>query len=166
MTTYRNVKKACASLALVAALVPAMVACGDDAKNDPWASLPTKNGVGRIELGEAAPPAAPGNNLYLQRAVIDPGTALPRHFHEGTQVARVEAGVLTYNIVSGNALVTRADGSSEVVQGPATVKLATGDGVTETPELVHYGANDGKERVVITLAALLKTGAPMATSTS
>ena len=43
------------------------------------------------------------------------------------------------------------------------MSLAAGDGVVETRDLIHYGANDGDERVVITLAALLRSGAPLST---
>jgi hypothetical protein len=71
--------------------------------------------------------------------------------------------VLTYNIVSGTASVTRADGSTEVATGPTTIRLRPGDSVAEVSTVIHYGANKGTKQVVILLAALLAEGAPLAT---
>jgi quercetin dioxygenase-like cupin family protein len=114
-------------------------------------------------LGKAQPANAPGQELYLQRVTIAPGAKLAQHFHQGTQVARVVAGVLTYDVVSGHALVTHANGTSETVDAPATIKLRPGESLVETQGLVHYGSNAGKKPVVIELAALLQEGAPLAT---
>jgi hypothetical protein len=121
-------------------------------------------GVTRVRLGQVSPENAPGQVLYLERVTIAPGAKLAEHFHEGTQVARVVSGVLTYNIVSGTAVVTRADGSTEEASGPRAVRLGAGETVAETRGLVHFGANDGSRPVVIELAALLSAGAPLATS--
>jgi hypothetical protein len=123
----------------------------------------TGNGVTRIPLGEANPANAPGQTMYLQQVTIAPHAKLPEHFHQGTQVARVISGVLTYNIVSGTAAVTRASGKTEDVSGPNTVLLQPGDALVETSSLVHFGANDTDRPVVIELAALLQQGAPLAT---
>jgi hypothetical protein len=120
-------------------------------------------GATRTPLGEAAPANAPGQMLYLQQVTIAPHAELPEHFHQGTQVARVVSGTLTYNIVSGTAAVSRANGRTEDVDGPNTVLLQPGDSLVETPSLVHYGANDTSAPVVIELAALLEQGAPLAT---
>jgi hypothetical protein len=75
----------------------------------------------------------------------------------------VRSGVLTYDIVSGTAVVTRANGKSEEVTGPAKIRLRRGDAITETASLVHFGSNRGKKPVVIFLAALLAEDAPLAT---
>jgi hypothetical protein len=123
----------------------------------------SSNGITRTELGSALPANAPGQELYLQRVTIAPGATLPEHFHEGTQVARVVAGVLTYDIASGEATVARADGTQQTVRAPATIKLRRGDGLVETQGLVHHGSNAGKRPVVIELAALLQQGAPLST---
>jgi hypothetical protein len=101
--------------------------------------------------------------LYLQRVTIAPGAKLVGHFHQGTQVARVVAGVLTYDIASGSATVTHANGKSETIAAPATIKLRPGESLVETQGLVHHGSNAGKKPVVIELAALLQSGAPLAT---
>jgi quercetin dioxygenase-like cupin family protein len=123
----------------------------------------TANGVTRTPLGEAAPDDAPGQRLYLQQVVIAPHAKLAEHFHQGSQVARVTSGVLTYNIVSGSATVTRAGGRTETVAGPTTVLLHPGDALVETSSLIHFGSNTTEKPVVILLAALLEQGAPLAT---
>ena len=125
----------------------------------------SKDGITRTILGVVDPPNAKGQTLYLQRVEIDPGAQLVEHFHDGAQVARVESGTLTYNIVSGDAPVVRADGSKETFTGPTVVTLAPGDTVTETAQLVHFGANKGTEKVVIVASTLLKSGAGLATPT-
>ncbi len=121
------------------------------------------SGVTRTPFGEATPANAPGQKLYLQQVTIAPHAKLAEHFHQGTQVARVVSGTLTYNIVSGTAAVTRANGQAENATGPTTVLLQPGDSLVETASLVHFGANDTAMPVVIELAALLEQGAPLAT---
>lgn len=123
----------------------------------------SRNGITRTELGSARPANGPGQELYLQRVTIAPGATLPEHFHQGTQVAHVVAGVLTYDIASGAAMVTRANGAQQTVSAPATIKLRRGDGLVETQGLVHHGSNAGRKPVVIELAALLQEGAPLST---
>lgn len=155
---------------LAAALVIAVVLLGatialvagvgeDDAGN----AAPAADGVTRRALGRADPANAPGQRLYLEEVTIAPGTRLGDHFHEGTQVAQVVSGVLTYNIVSGTATVNRANGEIQEASGPGQVLLAAGDTVTEAAGLVHFGANDTDRPVVIVLAALLAEEAPLAT---
>jgi hypothetical protein len=122
-----------------------------------------KTSVQRKVYGQTAPPNAPGQQLYLQQVVVDPGAKLPEHFHEGTQLATIRAGVLTYNVVSGSAVVTRANGSTDTYTGPKVLTLRRGDVLVEDESLVHYGSNKGKQRVVIEVAALLRDGAPLST---
>jgi len=123
----------------------------------------SSNGITRTELAQAAPTNAPGQQLYLQEVRIAPGAKLPVHLHEGTQVASIRSGVLSYDIVSGSASVTRADGEVEELTGPTTIRLRRGDAITETATLVHFGANKTKKPVVVLVAALLLQGAPLAT---
>ena len=122
-----------------------------------------KEPIRRTVYGTTEPQNAPGQSMTLQRVEVDPGAALPEHFHEGTQLATISAGVLTYNVVSGSVVVFRKDASTETVSGPAVVKLRAGDSIAENEALVHYGANKGKKKVVIEVAALLTDGAPLAT---
>ena len=117
----------------------------------------------REELGEAQPLNAPGQTMYLQRVTIPAGAKLAEHFHQGTQVARVVKGVLTYDVLSGTVLITRRDGTTESIAGPATTKIRAGESLVEVESLAHAGSNAGKRPVVIELAALLATGAPLAT---
>jgi quercetin dioxygenase-like cupin family protein len=126
------------------------------------ASGPTQP-VTRIILGRIEPANAPGQSLTLQRVVIAPGAKLAEHFHEGTQLATIRAGVLTYHVVSGTVTVTRADGAARTVTGPSSVKLRKGDTIVETESLVHYGANDTSRKVVIDLTALLHVDAELST---
>jgi hypothetical protein len=122
-----------------------------------------KEPVRRKVYGQTSPLNAPGQELYLQQVVVDPGGTLPEHFHQGTQLAVIRAGVLTYNVVSGTALVTRANGSTDEHTGPKVVRLRKGDVLVEDESLVHYGSNRGKTPLVLELAALLRDGAPLAT---
>jgi quercetin dioxygenase-like cupin family protein len=127
------------------------------------ANTTSANGITRTALGETDPANSPGQELYLQRVTIAPGAKLATHFHQGTQVATIVSGVLTYEVVSGTATVTRAGGRTTAVTGPRTVLLRRGDGVVEREGMVHQGSNAGKRPVVIELAALLQQGAPLAT---
>jgi quercetin dioxygenase-like cupin family protein len=156
-------------LAVVAAVLVLALALKEDSGDNHVASTSVTtvkaagSGVTRTPLGEAAPANAPGQTMYLQQVTIAAHAKLPEHFHQGTQVARVIAGTLTYNIVSGTAAVTRAGGMTEDVAGPNKVLLHPGDSLVETSSLVHFGANDTDKPVVIELAALLENGAPLAT---
>jgi Cupin domain len=143
-------------ITILAALTTAALAA-------PAAGAAEKEPVRRTVYGQAAPANAPGQQLYLQQVVVEPGGKLPEHFHEGTQLATIRAGVLTYNVVSGTAVVTRANGSTEQYKGPKVVRLRTGDVLVEDESLAHYGSNKGKKPVVLELAALLRDGAPLST---
>jgi hypothetical protein len=65
---------------------------------------------------------------------IAPGATLPEHLHEGTRVAHIVAGVLTYDVVSGQATVTHSNGKTQTVTAPATIKLRRGDDLVETSD--------------------------------
>jgi Cupin domain len=119
--------------------------------------------VTRSVYGKTAPDNAPGQEMYLQEVVIAPGGKLPEHYHEGTQLATIRSGVLTYNVVTGTAVVTRANGETVSVKGKGVVTLRKGDTLVEAQSLVHHGSNKGKVPVVILLAALLHEGAPLST---
>jgi hypothetical protein len=123
-----------------------------------------KEPIRRVVYGTTEPQNSPGQSLIMQTVEVDPGAALPEHFHEGTQLATIKAGVLTYKVVSGSVLVMHRDGSTETVAGPGEVKLRVGDTIAENEALVHYGANEGKKTVVIDVAALLRDGAPLSTA--
>ncbi|MFP5388532.1 MAG: hypothetical protein ACLGG5_04455 [Thermoleophilia bacterium] len=111
---------------------------------------------------------APGRTLVLSRVVVQPGAKLALHHHLGTQVAHIQAGVLTYSVRSGSVVVR----SGESDQQPQTVRtiaagqtgrIAAGQWIVEQPSDIHQAANRGSTPVVIYLATLLKKGAPPAT---
>lgn len=129
----------------------------------PVGDVVEKDGITREVLASVAPPNAPGTALYLTRVRIAPGSPLPEHFHDGTQVARVVSGVLTYEVVRGVAAVIRADGSRDDYAGPATVKLRPGDVVTELPGMIHRGRNATRKPVVTETTALLDATAGLST---
>ena len=120
--------------------------------------------IRRVVYGTTQPQNAPGQSMTLQQVEIDPGAKLPEHFHEGTQLATIKAGVLTYEVVSGSVTVLRKDGTTETLGAPNTLKLRVGDTLVENEALVHYGANNGDKKVVLDVAALLRDGAPLATT--
>jgi hypothetical protein len=148
---------------LLAGTVLLLAACTVGLAADVAGAASDKEPIQRIVYGQTTANNAPGQELYLQKVVIAPGAKLAEHFHEGTQLATVRAGVLTYNIVSGEAVVTRPGGEPKTVAGPSVVTLRTGDTLVESSSLVHYGSNRGKRPVVIELATLLRIGAPLST---
>jgi quercetin dioxygenase-like cupin family protein len=160
--TVRSKRLALLVVVLAVILGSITVVAVRSGSDDP--ATPAGSGVTRTQLGRTDPANAPGHTLYLEQVTIAPGVKLPEHFHQGTQVARVVSGVLTYNVISGTVTVTRADGRTEEASGPKEVRVGPGESVTETAGLVHFGANDGKRPVVIELAALLEQGAPLATT--
>jgi quercetin dioxygenase-like cupin family protein len=167
-TTGRRHRGAIGVLLVGVAISTLLIGCGsgDGGVTSSSAAVATVDDatpVVRTRLGQVDPESAPGQTMYLEEVVIAPGARLATHFHEGTQVARVISGRLTYNIVSGPVTLLRS-GGEEIVEGPAVVTLEAGEGVVETSAVTHFGANDGSEPVVIMLAALLAQGAPMATA--
>jgi quercetin dioxygenase-like cupin family protein len=122
--------------------------------------------VEREILVQTVPSQAPDHDLYLYRVTVPPGAQLPAHTHPGTQAAHIQSGTLTYQVLSGSAVVVRAAqgdkaATPETVTAPVTVKLRKGDAVIENPQLVHQARNDGKRPVVILLSSLLTKGAPL-----
>ena len=126
------------------------------------AAVADETGVVRTDLGIAEPASAPGEELGLWHYMIPARSELAPHTHPGWQLARVTAGELEYGVIRGQGQLLRADGSSEPM-GPGTYILASGDGVIENPDLVHFGANRGDEVVTIISATLFPGGAPVAT---
>lgn len=125
----------------------------------------TAGGVTRTIEVQTDPVNAPGQTMSLQRVVIQPGTTLTEHFHQGTQMARVVKGTLTLNVVTGRVQVTGRDGAVRAIDGPAKVVLRPGDALVEIPPVVHYGQNTTGRKVVLDVAALIQSGAPLATPT-
>jgi len=125
----------------------------------------TTAGVSRTIEVQTDPLNAPGQTMSLQRVVIQPRTTLTEHFHQGTQMARVVAGTLVLNVISGQVHVTGRGGAVRTYDGPSKVTLRRGDALVEIPPVVHYGENTTGKKVVLDVAALIQTGAPLATPT-
>jgi hypothetical protein len=111
---------------------------------------------------------APDRTLALSRVAIDPGAKLALHHHLGTQVARVQSGVLSYTVRRGSVVVSRGapDQHPEIVRSikaGQTGLIHPGQWIVEQPSDIHEAANRGSTRIVIYLATLLETGAPPAT---
>lgn len=111
---------------------------------------------------------APGRTMVLSRVAVEPGAKLALHHHRGTQIARVQAGVLTYTVKRGSVVVRRgeSDQSPRVVRtikAGQTGHVRTGEWIVEQPSDIHQAANDGSERIVIYIATLLEDGAPPST---
>jgi quercetin dioxygenase-like cupin family protein len=114
------------------------------------------------------PRGAPGRDLGLSRVVIPPGAKIPLHHHEGTQDAYVQRGRLTYHVRSGAVKVRRGSPEDHPVvvrkiRAGHTGKINAGEWIVEQPNDHHSAANNGKKKIVIYLATLLKDGAPPST---
>jgi quercetin dioxygenase-like cupin family protein len=172
MTLRRFLPLICASLVLLGA-------CGSDTDSTDQAesatttvsltdtAAPTASDgepVVRETLGELIdPPGAEGRTLTLVRYTIAAGTQLPAHIHPGVQMAAIESGTLTYTIIEGTAQVRRgAEQIDEDVEGPTTIELGPGDAVIELADMVHFGANDTDEPIVIVATLLTESGEDLA----
>jgi quercetin dioxygenase-like cupin family protein len=124
---------------------------------DPAASAPP-TGIVRTLLGTVEPTTAEGETLSLWEYTIPAGAALTPHTHPGFQVAHIDSGTLTYEVLSGEVTIQRGDGSTETATAGDEVLLAPGDTVIESPGMAHFGANNGSEPVVLHAASLFTTG--------
>jgi quercetin dioxygenase-like cupin family protein len=113
---------------------------------------------------------AKGRTLGLSRVTIPVGGQIALHHHEGTQVAYIQKGVLTYTVKSGSVTVMSgpADSPSVVrrIAGGQTGRIEAGQWIVEQPSTIHEAANKGKSPIVIYLSTLLRTGAPPSTPNS
>lgn len=114
---------------------------------------------------------APQRTLVLSRVTVPPGAKLALHHHLGTQVARIESGVLTYTVQRGSVAVRRgeSDQSPKIVstiKAGQTAQIRAGQWIVEQPSAIHQAANNGSAPVVIYLATLLEKDAPPATPVS
>jgi quercetin dioxygenase-like cupin family protein len=110
---------------------------------------------------------AKNRTLGLARVAIPPTGEIALHHHQGTQIAYIQAGVLTYTVKTGSVTVMKGppDNSTVVrkISGGQTGRIKAGQWIVEQPGTIHQGANKGPTKVVILLATLLKTGAPPST---
>ena len=121
----------------------------------------TKSAVIRHVLSSNHPLSAPGETLELVQYIIPAGAVLPVHMHPGVQMATVESGTLTYHVVShGNAIVTRADGTEEVVEPGSATTFKVGDSWVEPVGMVHYAENRTTESIILISTSLLDDDEP------
>jgi quercetin dioxygenase-like cupin family protein len=121
--------------------------------------------------GSKHPRGAKGRTLGLSRVVIQPGAELALHHHQGTQIAYIHGGKLTYSVVDGHVKIREGDfeGGAQVVgeiEAGETGKIRAGQWIVEQPTDHHMAANTTGKRIVIYLATLLKSGAPPSTPVS
>jgi quercetin dioxygenase-like cupin family protein len=114
------------------------------------------------------PEGAKGRTLGLSRVVIPAGAQLALHHHQGTQVAYVDSGTLTYTVESGGVEVRKgpADGDPKLVRkidAGQTGKIKAGQWIVEQPTTHHSAANRTDKKIVIYLSTLLEKGAPPST---
>jgi quercetin dioxygenase-like cupin family protein len=113
------------------------------------------------------PKGAKDRTLGLSKVVIPAGAQLALHRHEGTQVAHIASGTLTYTVRNGKVRVRRgpADDPTFVrtIKAGQTGRIKTGQWIVEQPSDIHRAANNGEEKIVIYLATLLRRGAPPST---
>jgi quercetin dioxygenase-like cupin family protein len=125
-------------------------------------SNPYSQAVVREVLAKGYPTADRKQVLELTRFTISPKAKLPVHSHPGMQIERVMAGTLTYTVVSGEARVTRADGSELLLEAGKTTELKPGDALVEASGMVHFGENRGDEPVVLLSSSLFDSDKPKA----
>ena len=145
-------------------VLPSLLACG--AIGYALAADTAKEPVTRDALaGSQHPRGAKGRTLGLSRVVIQPGAELALHHHQGTQVAYIHGGKLTYSVEQGRVKIREGDfeGGAQVVgeiEAGETGKIRAGQWIVEQPSDFHMAANNTGKRIVIYLATLLKSGAP------
>ncbi|MFN8620391.1 MAG: cupin domain-containing protein [Chloroflexota bacterium] len=142
------IARAALALALSAAPVPALAA---DPSPDPV-------GIQRASLGDVLPDSAPGLRLGLWEVVIPAHSVAPPHVHLGYQIVNVTEGTLTYHIISGEAEVHRADGTTEQKTTGDQFELGTGDWLVEAPGMEHEAWNAGDTEVRNLSATLMPDG--------
>jgi len=110
---------------------------------------------------------AKGRTLGLSRVTIPAGGTIALHHHEGTQIAYIQSGVLSYTVKEGSVTVMTGTADNPVVvrkiNGGQTGKIRAGQWIVEQPSTVQQAANNGSAKIVIYLSTLLKTGAPPST---
>jgi quercetin dioxygenase-like cupin family protein len=125
---------------------------------------PVRNALAQTDRAQGAP----GRQLVLSRVAVPPGARLALHHHLGTQVARIQSGVLTYTVRSGAVVVRRGESDLDparvrTIKAGQTGRIRAGQWIVEQPSDIHQAANEGSAPVVIYLATLLEKGAPPAT---
>src|SRR5436190_5584020 len=89
---------------------------------------------------------AKGKTLGLSRVTIPAGGTIALHHHEGTQVAYIQSGVLTYTVKSGEVTVMSGAANDPAIirkiSGGQTGKIRAGQWIVEQPSTVHQAVNN------------------------
>lgn len=108
------------------------------------------------------PSGAPNRTLALARVTIPPGGALAPAHRNGSQVAYVARGTLTYRIVRGHVTVGRGTpdwrGDAPVrrqIVGPGQTTIRKGEWFDKSVGAIERAVNEGDEPVEILFASLL-----------
>jgi len=141
-------------------------ACGDDGDGSQASVAGGVTEVVRQLLAEASPETAEGQLLELTRVIIPANESIAPHTHPGPQLAIIVSGTLTYTVIDGEAMVTRAaaqEGQESLTYTSGeTFELHPGDSITEPTGMVHEAANRTDEAVIIYLSSLFPEGDPPA----
>lgn len=123
-------------------------------------------GATRKELGHGASAVAPGRDLILQERTFAPGGDSGAHPAPGPVVLSVASGEVTFTVVSGAALLTRAGTTTQqtLAVGSKT-DLYPGDSLFYDQGVVHELRNEGTEPAVTIEARLNPSATPAATPT-
>jgi quercetin dioxygenase-like cupin family protein len=151
------------ALALIVAFALGAVLPGafGDTKAEPTATRTAFAQTDRVQ-------GAPDRTMVLSRVVIQQGARLAVHHHLGTQISRVSAGILTYTVERGSAIVREGESGVDErlvrkIAAGQTARIRPGQWLVEQPSDIHRAANHGSTPVVVYLATLLETGAPPST---
>jgi quercetin dioxygenase-like cupin family protein len=150
------------------AIVALLAACGGSAGGSATTaapSAPTASGnpvTVRTVLAGGNPSQAPGYQMQLTRYTIPPHTKLAAHHHPGMQLAYIESGTLTYTVIAGTVTVNAVDGSTRTIGPGQTGTISTGEWLTETADIVHFGENATDQPVSILASSLFVIGDPPA----
>lgn len=111
---------------------------------------------------------AGGRTMVLSRVLVEPGAKLATHHHLGTQIARVQSGVLRYTVRRGSVVVQRGESDQSptvvrTIKAGQTGSIRGGDWIVEQPSDIHEATTGSSQPVVIYIATLLKDGAPPST---
>lgn len=155
-----------AALAVLAVTVAALAGLGGDDSATSATSAPEAKRDAMAQTARVQ--GAPKRELVLSRVVVPAGAKLALHHHLGTQVARIESGVLTYTVQQGSVVVRRGQSDADptvvrTIEAGQTGRIKAGEWIVEQPSDIHRAANASSEPVMIYLATLLKAGAPPAT---
>ncbi len=158
-----------AALTILAVTVAALAGLGGEDSATSATSAPEAKRDAMAQTARVQ--GAPQRELVLSRVVVPAGAKLALHHHLGTQVARIEAGVLTYTVQQGSVVVSRGQSDADptvvrTIEAGQTGRIEAGEWIVEQPSDIHRAANNGSKPVVIYLAILLKAGAPPATPVS